>query len=163
MIYAWLSPVEMVCKMLLICVQLMLKRIRSFFNSTKSVSVFFKPKQFCALVSPIIYFSKNTVSFSDNIKYLGAKFNALLSDDDDIYRQVIALQVKNSLFLMLYIGKNVLFCSYSMQFYSSQLWCNSGVSNSFGAVGYNLSTSILRGTDNFSNEKVSTLNWFRIS
>ena len=64
------------------------KTHKIFFNSSKSIGVLFKPKQFCVSASPTIFLSTNTVSFSDNVKYFGVKLNALLSDDDDIYSQV---------------------------------------------------------------------------
>ena len=83
-----LLALSRLCKILLICAHLMLKRIRYFFNNSKSVGVLFKPKKSCVSASRTIFLSTNTVSFSDNVKYFGVKLNALLSDYDDIYRQI---------------------------------------------------------------------------
>ena len=40
----------------------------------------FESKKFCTSASPIIFLCRNTVSFSDNVKYVEIKLNALSSD-----------------------------------------------------------------------------------
>ena len=62
----------------------MLKRIRSFLTAVS---------QFCVSASTI-FLSTNTVSFSDNVSYIGVELNALLSDDDNIYRQIRTIYCK---------------------------------------------------------------------
>ena len=106
----------------------MLKRIRSFLTTVQLV-YFSIPKKFCVFTSPTIFLSTNTVTFSDNVKYLGVKRNALLFDDDDIYRQIRTIySTANNLKIFFSqcstSVKTVLFGSCCLQFYSSQLRCN---------------------------------------
>ena len=57
-----LVPAQMVCKILLICVQIMLKRIRSFLTSVSQLVYFLNPNSFVfQLLKP--FFSTNTVLF----------------------------------------------------------------------------------------------------
>ena len=67
--------------------QLMLKRIRFFLTTISQLVYFSNPNSFVFQLLPF-FLIQILYPFSDNVKYLEIKLNALLSDDDDICRQI---------------------------------------------------------------------------
>jgi len=95
------------------------------------------------------------VKFVSRVSYLGVHLNSNLCDDDDIALQVRCLYVaatnlKLVLAEALLQVKNVLFRSYCMCFYPSQLWHNVTLTTiNRLRVAYNDACRILHGLPRF--------------
>jgi len=66
------------------------QKLNIIFNYTKSTGTLFKLKQFC-FSSPKLFLGSDTANFFDTVTYLSVKLNSLLTNDDDIYRQVCSI------------------------------------------------------------------------
>ena len=69
------------------------------------------------------------IRFVKTVKYLGVYLDSSLADENDINRQVRSLyctanKLKQNFIRCSSSVKNILFRSYCMTFYASQVWCN---------------------------------------
>ena len=103
--------------------------LRIFFNCIKSAAVLFELKQFCVSASPINFLSTNTVSFSNDVKYLGVKLNDLLSDDDNIYREIRTIYGTANRLKISFSQ-----CSTSVKMYYSVLTIRSFILVNYGVI-----------------------------
>ena len=77
----------------------------------------------------VVRLCNEALNFSKKVKYLGVYLTNVLTDDDDINRQVRSLycssnQLKSAFSHCSFDVKNLLFKSYCTNFYGSHLWSN---------------------------------------
>ena len=99
------------------------------FNCNKTVCMTFKAKSARSTATPILKLRGQYINSADQYKYLGILLDTELSDDKDIQRQLryqycAANKLRASFSRCSNVVKNVLFRSFCMPMYASQLWCN---------------------------------------
>jgi len=99
------------------------------FNCSKTVCMTFKTKSAKSRVILILSLGGQNVKSVNHYKYLWIQLDTELSDDKDIQRQLryqhcAARKLRASFSQCSYAVRYVLFRSFSMSMYASQLWCN---------------------------------------